>query len=162
MKKEKVEMKEEIKIIDGTYKKDNPHQDIGKQKFRVKKFYNGEIEYEVVANSKEEADSAVMEHGGIEKIECQDGYYGDEPVEMTYSDHNWDQQAETDYEKYGRDERVKKIEECVPYEESDIDTNEDYLNYEDPEWTKDSFRWLKEELETSEEKVKTKDDGIPF
>ena len=155
-------MKEEVKIIDGTYKKDNPHKDIGKQKFTVKKFYNVEIEYEVVANSKEEADSAVMEHGGIEKIEWQDGYYGDEPVEMKYYDHNWDQQAELDYEKYGRDDRVKKIEECVPYEESDIDTNEDYLNYEDPEWTKDSFRWTKEEVETSDEKVQTKDDGIPF
>ena len=155
-------MKEEIKIIDGTYKKDNPHKDIGKQKFRVKKFYNVEVEYEVVANSKEEADSAVMEHGGIEKIEWQDGYYGDEPVEMKYYDHNWDQQAELDYEKYGREDRVKKVEECVPYEESDIDTNEDYLNYEDPEWTKDSFRWTKEEVETSNEKVETKDDGIPF
>ena len=26
-------MKEEIKIIDGTFKKDDPHKDIGKQKF---------------------------------------------------------------------------------------------------------------------------------
>ena len=155
-------MKEEIKIIDGTYKKDNPHQDIGKQKFKVKKFYNVEIEYEVVANSKEEADSAVMEHGGIEKIECQDGYYGDEPVEMTYNDHNWDSEAENDYEKYGREPRVQKIEECVPYEEWDSDTDTDYLNYEDPEWTKDSFRWTKEELETSDEKVKTKESEIPF
>ena len=155
-------MKEEIKIIDGTYKKDNPHQDIGKQKFRVKKFYNVEIEYEVVANSKEEADDAVMEHGGIEKIECQDGYYGDEPVEMTYEDHNWDQQAEIDYEKYGRSPRVEKIEECVPYEESDIETGEDYLSYDDQERTKDSFRWTKEEVETSDEKVQTKDEGIPF
>ena len=106
-------MKEEIKIIDGTYKKDNPHQDIGKQKFRVKKFYNVEIEYEVVANSKEAADSAVMEHGGIEKIEWQDGYYGDEPVEMTYNDHNWDSEAENDYEKYGREPRVQKMNRYV-------------------------------------------------
>ena len=153
-------MKEEIKIIDGTYKKDNPHQDIGKQKFRVKKFYNVEIEYEVVANSKEEADDAVMEHGGIEKIECQDGYYGDEPVECKGYDHNWDQEAENDYEKYGREDRVKKIEECVPYEEWDSDTDTDYLNYEDPEWTTDDFRWTQEE---KEEKVKSlKDEGIPF
>ena len=155
-------MKEEIKIIDGTYKKDNPHQDIGKQKFKVKKFYNVEIEYEVVANSKEEADSAVMEHGGIEKIEWQDGYYGDEPVEMKYYDHNWDQQAEIDYEKYGREPRVQKIEECVPYEEWDSDTDVHYDNYEDPDWTTDSYRWKKEELETSDEKVKTKESEIPF
>ena len=30
-------MSEEIKIIDGTFKKDDPHKDIGKQKFRVRK-----------------------------------------------------------------------------------------------------------------------------
>ena len=155
-------MKEEIKIIDGTYKKDTPHQDIGKQKFRVKKFYNVEVDYDVVANSKEEAEDAVQEHGGIDKIEFQDGYYGDEPVEMIYNDHNWDQQAEIDYEKYGREPRVQKIEECVPYEDQDIDTNEHYENYEDPEWTKDSYRWKKEELETSDEKVDSKDLGIPF
>ena len=155
-------MKEEIKIIDGTYKKDNPHKDIGKQKFTVKKFYNVEVDYEVVANSKSEAEDAVQEHGGIEKIEWQDGYYGDEPVEMKYYDHNWDQQAEIDYEKYGREPRVQKIEECVPYEDQDLDTNEHYENYEDPEWTTDSYRWKKEELETSDEKVDSKDLGIPF
>jgi len=153
-------LKEEIKIIDGTYKKDNPHQDIGKQKFRVKKFYNVEVDYEVVANSKEEAEDAVQDHGGIEKIEWQDGYYGDEPVECKGYDHNWDQEAENDYEKYGREDRVKKIEECVPYEEWDSDTDTDYLNYDDPEWTKDDFRWTQEE---KEEKVKSlKDEGIPF
>ena len=155
-------MKEEIKIIDGTYKKDTPHQDIGKQKFQVKKFYNVEVDYEVVANSKEEAEDAVQEHGGIEKIEWQDGYYGDEPVEMKYNDHNWDQQAEIDYEKYGREPRVQKIEECVPYEEWDSDTDVHYDNYEDPDWTTDSYRWKKEELETSDEKVKTKETEIPF
>ena len=155
-------MKEEIKIIDGTYKKDTPHQDIGKQKFQVKKFYNVEVDYEVVANSKEEAEDAVQEHGGIEKIEWQDGYYGDEPVEMKYYDHNWDQQAEIDYEKYGREPRVQKIEECVPYEEWDSDTDVHYDNYEDPDWTTDSYRWKKEELETSDEKVKTKETEIPF
>ncbi len=155
-------MSEEIKIIDGTYKKDNPHQDIGKQKFRVKKFYNVEVDYEVVANSKEEAEDAVQEHGGIEKIEWQDGYYGDEPVEMKYYDHNWDQQAEIDYEKYGREPRVQKIEECVPYEDWDSETDVHFDNYEDPDWTTDSYRWKKEELETSDEKVKTKETEIPF
>jgi len=155
-------MSEEIKIIDGTYKKDNPHQDIGKQKFRVKKFYNVEVDYEVVANSKEEAEDAVQEHGGIEKIEWQDGYYGDEPVEMKYYDHNWDQQAESDYEKYGREPRVQKIEECVPYEDWDSETDVHFDNYEDPDWTTDSYRWKKEELETSDEKVKTKESEIPF
>ena len=151
--------KEEIKIIDGTYKKDNPHKDIGKQKFTVKKFYNVEVDYEVVANSKSEAEDAVQEHGGIDKIEFQDGYYGDEPVEMKYYDHNWDQQAETDYEKYGREDRVKKVEECVPYEEWDSDTDTDYLNYEDPEWTNDDLRWTEEEKEDHVEEPK---EEMPF
>jgi len=149
-------------IIDGTYKKDDPHQDIGKSKYKVRRHYTAWVEYEVVANSKEEAEDAVQEHGGIEKIEWQDGYYGDEPVEMKYYDHNWDQQAEIDYEKYGREPRVQKIEECVPYEEWDSDTDVHYDNYEDPDWTTDSYRWKKEELETSDEKVKTKETEIPF
>ena len=45
-------MTEEIKIIDGAYKKDDPHKDIGKQKFRVRKHYTAWVEYDVVANSK--------------------------------------------------------------------------------------------------------------
>ena len=155
-------MKEEIKIIDGTYKKDNPHQDIGKSKYRVRRHYTAWAEYDVVANSKEEAEDAVSEHGGIEKIEWADGYYGDEPVEVYCSDDTFDSEADSDYEKYGRTPRVQKVEECVPYEEQDIDTNEHYENYEDPEWTTDSYRWKKEEVETSDKKVETKDDGIPF
>ena len=43
-------MSEEIKIIDGTYKKDDPHKDIGKQKFRVRKAYTAWVEYDVVAD----------------------------------------------------------------------------------------------------------------
>ena len=45
-------MSEEIKIIDGTFKKDDPHKDIGKQKFRVRRSYTAYVEYDVVANSK--------------------------------------------------------------------------------------------------------------
>ncbi len=32
-------MSEDLQIIDGAYKKDAPHKDIGKQKFRVRKHY---------------------------------------------------------------------------------------------------------------------------
>ena len=42
-------MSEEIKIIDGAFSKDNPHKDIGKQKFRVRKAYTAWVEYDVVA-----------------------------------------------------------------------------------------------------------------
>ena len=42
-------MTEEVKIIDGTYKKDDPHKDIGKQKFRVRQYYNAQVTYDVPA-----------------------------------------------------------------------------------------------------------------
>ena len=35
------------------YGKDNPHKDIGKQKFRVRKAYHVWVEYDVVANNKD-------------------------------------------------------------------------------------------------------------
>ena len=47
-------MSEEIKIVDGAFSKDNPHKDIGKQKFRVRKAYTAWVEYDVVAKDKDE------------------------------------------------------------------------------------------------------------
>ena len=35
------------------YKKDNPHKEIGKQKFRVKTCYTAWVEYDVIADSKD-------------------------------------------------------------------------------------------------------------
>ena len=128
--------KETIQIIDGTYKKDDPHKDIGKQKFRVRKAYTAWVEYDVVAESKDEAIDAVIEHGGIDKIEWSDGYHKDEPVEVYAQDYNVDSTESFEAEK---------VAEYVPYEERDIDTDQDFENYEDPEWTTDEYRWKKEE-----------------
>ena len=80
------------------YSKENPHKDIGKQKFRVRKFYSVWVEYDVVAENRTEAESAVMEHGGIKKIDWDEGYHNDEPVEMYANDWNSDYQAESDDE----------------------------------------------------------------
>lgn len=124
-------MSEEIKIIDGTYKKDDPHKDIGKQKFRVRKHYTAWVEYEVVAKSKEEAEDAVSEHGGIERIEWQDGYHKDEPVEVYASDYNTDSTQSFE---------ATKVAECIPYEDSDS------IDYEDYEWSSDEYEWKKEEV----------------
>ena len=159
-KEKKVMFGDEIIIKDGAYKKDDPHKDIGKQKFRVRRSYTAYVEYDVVANSKDEAESAVSEHGGIEKIEWQEGYYGDEPVEVYCQDYNSDLDTDYDYEKYGREPRVQKVEECVPYEDRS-DSGEHFENYEDPEWTTDSSRWKKEEKETSDERVESKME-MPF
>ena len=129
-------MSEEIKIIDGTYKKDDPHKDIGKQKFRVRKAYTAWVEYDVVAENKDEAIDAVIEHGGIDKIEWSDGYHNDEPVEVYAQDYNVDSTESFE---------AVKVAECVPYEEWDSDTDQNFDNYEDPEWTTDEYRWKREE-----------------
>ena len=130
-------MSEKIKIIDGTFKKDDPHKDIGKQKFRVRKAYTAWVEYDVVAESKDEAIDAVIEHGGIERIEWQDGYHNDEPVEVVAQDYNSDPTESFE---------AVKVAECVPYEDYDSDDGH-FDNYEDPEWTEDSYRWKKEEVD---------------
>lgn len=139
---------------------ENKHQDIGKSKYRVRNHYTCWVEYDVIANSKEEAEDAVREHGGLKRIEWEEGYYKDDPVEVHCEDWNHDSCSDSDYEKY-RGPRVTKVEECVPYEEQDIDTNEWIDNYEDPEWTSDSYRWTKEEVEDAP-KVKGTRDEIPF
>ena len=117
--------------------KDNPHKDIGKQKFRVRKHYSVWVEYDVVAENRSEAESAVMEHGGIDKIDWADGYHNDEPVEMYANDWNSDYQAESDDEQYGRTPRVQKIAECIPYEDSST------IDYSDPNWSTDDWEWNK-------------------
>ena len=107
----------------------------------------------MVANSKDEAESAVSEHGGIEKIEWQEGYYGDEPVEVYAQDHNIDHSSENG-------DFTKKVAECVPTEDRDIDTDQHFENYEDPEWTEDDYRWTQEE---KDEKVANSNlSEVPF
>ena len=111
------------------YSKDNPHKDIGKQKFRVRKAYTAWVEYDVVAESKDEAIDAVIEQGGIDKIVWSEGYHKDEPVEVSAHDYNPDS---TD-----RFQAVK-VAECIPYEDSDS------IDYGDTEWSTDEFEWQKE------------------
>ena len=126
----------EIPIINGTYKKDTPNKDIGYQKWQVRKTYEVDMVYEIVTKTKEEAEELLEKEECI-KVEDVDGYGktfretitgrhvndldGDEPV--TY----------------------KKIEECIPRDDEDIDTEKRFLNYDDPEWSKDDFEWYKNE-----------------
>jgi hypothetical protein len=113
------------------YGKENPHKDIGKQKFRVRHCYNVWVEYDVVADSKDEAIDAVIEKGGIEKIEWQEGYHNDDPVEVYAQDYNHDS-----VEGF----KATKVAECIPYEDSDS------IDYEDTEWSTDEFEWKKQEV----------------
>ena len=123
-------------IINGTYKKDSPNKDIGYQKWLVRKTYEVEVEYEIVAKTKKEADELLekKECVNVEKVDdygktCREtitgrhvnDMSGDEPVSWT------------------------KIAECIPREDTDIDTDKKYVNYEDPSWTSDECDWLKKE-----------------
>jgi hypothetical protein len=109
--------------------RDNPHADIGKQKFRVRKNYTAWVEYDVVADSKDDAESIVMEHGGIEKIDWAEGYHKDQPVEVYSNDHNMDHSVDT---------VIQKVAECVPYEDNSA------IDFSDPNWTENEFEWNKE------------------
>jgi len=129
--------------------KDNPHKDIGKKKYRVRKAYTAWVEYDVIADSKDEAESAVMEHCGIEKIEWADGYHNGEPVEVYASDHNLDHDVDID-------QPVEKIEECVPYEDNST------VDYSDPNWTSNEFEWLDEEYVNPNKEDKKDDMEVPF
>ena len=110
-----------------TFSFDNPHKDIGKQKFRVKKYYNVWVEYDVVADTKDEAENAVIDHGGLQSIDWEEGYYKDEPVEVYASDWNYNDSGPT-----------TKVAECIPYEDSDS------IDYADPDWSTNEFEWQKE------------------
>ena len=128
--------------------RDNPHKDIGKKKFRVRKAYTAWVEYDVVADTKDEAESAVMEHGGIERIEWQEGYHNDEPVEVYAGD--WD----PDYSAENGD-FTKKVAECVPYEDNST------VDYSDPNWTTNEFEWLDEDY-VNPNKEDKKSEEVPF
>ena len=127
-----------------TFSFDNPHKDIGKQKFRVKKYYNVWVEYDVVADTKDEAENAVIDHGGIQSIDWEEGYHKDEPVEVYASDWNYNDSGPT-----------TKVAECIPYEDSDG------IDYEDPVWSTDDYEWKKTGEEPSKHKPKI-DEEIPF
>jgi len=123
-------------IINGTYMKDTPNSQVGFQKFEVEKIYTVRIRYEVVHKTKDEADQLVeKEH------ECKvDDYlhacgepYPSEIQQKTYD-------VETEDEG-----KLRKIEECIPRDDTDIDTDKRFLNYDDPEWSKDDFEWFKNE-----------------
>ena len=105
------------------YNKDKPHADIGKSKYRVRMAYTAWVEYDVVANNKDEASDAVIEHGGINSIDWEEGYHKDEPVEVYASDWN------TDHSEGAGTFDTTKVAECIPYEDnSTIDYSDTELS----------------------------------
>ena len=135
----------EIPIINGTYKKDTPDKEIGYQKWRVRKTYEVEIEYEIVTKTKKEAEE-LLEKKECVKVEDIDDY-GDTFRETITGKHVNDMSGDEPVE-------WKKIEECLPRDDIDIDTDKRFLNYEDPDWSKEDFEWVKNEDGTNIEKEK--------
>ena len=126
----------EIPIINGAYKKDTPNGEIGYQKWRVRKTYEVEMEYEIVAKTKEEAEKLLSNKECIKVEEVDE--YGETFRETIKGTHVNDMSGEEPVE-------WEKIEECVPREDTDIDTGKRFLNYEDPDWISDDYEWRKNE-----------------
>ena len=127
--------------------KNTPHADIGKQKFRVRKNYTAWVEYDVVADSKDDAESIVMEHCGIEKIKWSEGYHKDHPVEVYSNDYNLDYSGDTDM--------TTKIAECIPYEDSST------VDYSDPDWSTNDLEWNQTSSGDSNKRAE-KEEEMPF
>ena len=126
----------EIPIINVTYKKDTPNGEIGFQKWRVRKTYEVEMVYEIVAKTKEEAEELFEKKECIRVEEVDD--YGDTFRETIKGSHVNDLSGDEPVE-------WKKIEECLPRDDEDIDTGKRFLNYEDADWVSDDYEWVKNE-----------------
>jgi len=123
-------------IINGTYKKDMPSKDIGYQKWEVRKTYEVEMVYEIVAKTKEVAEE-LLERRETPHEEVDE--YGDTFRETITSKFTSDLQGD-------EPTTWKKIEECTPSEDTDRDNNfKPFTNYEDATWSKDDFEWFKNE-----------------
>ena len=126
----------ETAIINGTYKKDTPNEEIGYQKWLVRKTYEVEMEYEIVAKTREKADELLDKEECI-KIKDVDAY-GKIFRETITGRHVNDMQGD-------EPTTWKKIEECIPREDTDIDTGKKYVDYEDAEWSSNDWDWQKNE-----------------
>ena len=125
-----------VHYVTGTYKKDKPNESIGYQKWEVKKTYEVEMTYEIVAKTKADADNLLDKEEQI-KLEEVDAY-GRTFMETITGKHSNDMDGD-------EPTTWKKIEECIPIEDHDIDTNRNFKNYEDSDWSKDEYEWYKNE-----------------
>jgi len=124
-------------IINGTYKKDMPNEDIGYQKWEVVKTYEVEMTYEIVAKTKEDAENLLEKEECI-KLENVDGY-GKTFLETITGKHSNDMSGD-------EPTTWTKVEECIPSEDTDSDNDfKPFLNYEDTTWSKDDYEWFKNE-----------------
>ena len=122
-------------IINGTYKKDTPNGEIGYQKWEVEVPYEVVYRYTITAKTKSEADEMLDKYqSSSEEID----EYGKTFRETIQSKVVNDIQGD-------ETKTWKKLEECIPREDTDIDTDQRFLNYEDPDWSTDDWNWYKNE-----------------
>ena len=123
-------------IINGTYKKDTPSKDIGYQKWEVEVPYEVVCRYTIVAKTKEEADEMLEKYQShTEEVDDYGKTFRETIQSKVISDMIGDEPK-----------TWKKIEECVPSEDKDCDNDfAHFLNYEDGDWQKDDYQWLKNE-----------------
>ena len=127
----------ETTIVNGTYKKDTPNEEIGYQKWLVRKTYEVEVEYEIVSKTKEDAENLLEKEECI-KLEDVDGY-GKTINETITGKHSNDMSGD-------EPTTWKKIEECIPSDDTDSENDfAHFINYEDATWSKDDYEWLKKE-----------------
>ena len=126
----------EIPIINGTYKKDTPNSKIGFQKWLVTKTHEVIMEYEIVAKTKKEAEELLEQKEciDVERIDDYGVTFRETIKGRNISDFQGDEPVEW-----------KKIGECIPRDDEDIDTGKRFLNYEDPDWSTDEYEWYKNE-----------------
>ena len=92
--------------------------------------------YEIVAKTKEDAENLLEKEERI-KLEDVDGY-GKTSMETIIGKHSNDMSGD-------EPTTWKKIEECIPSEDTDYDTDRKFKNYEDSDWSKDEYEWYKNE-----------------
>ena len=123
-------------IINGTYKKDNPDESIGYQKWEVKKTYEVDVLYTIVTKTKKEAED-LLERKETPEQEVDD--YGDTFMETIKSKFTSDLSGD-------EPTTWKKAGECIPSEDTDSDNDfEPFINYESGTWSTDDPTPIREE-----------------
>ena len=120
---------------------DKIDKEIGKQKFKAKRQYIVEVEFEGEAYTKDQFEELIPTELSVEYSEY--GNQGND-IELTYE--NWlHQPSEIDLSgKVIQLDKTEKIGEYIP--ETDIDENgNDKLDYSCGTWTNDDFEYLKNE-----------------
>ena len=120
---------------------DKIDKEIGKQKFKAKRQYIVEVEFEGEAYTKDQFEELIPTELSVEYSEY--GNQGND-IELTYE--NWlHQPSEIDLSgKVIQLDKTEKIGEYIP--EADIDDKgNDKLDYSCGTWTNDDFEYLKNE-----------------